>query len=321
MNNPSQSSEAIKEPSSESPLNPQTPSQNASQNPVSISQVSNIQPNIQPAPPANSQNPPEQALNQSSSVEAIPPGEINVAESEDDPNSRDPKSSDPVPRPPQTLDTVIKNFFQGRGYPIDIPTAASISTQLIASNPQPTQSSFQNSTAQHQGFQNSGFKDTGALAPTPSNNFSNDDEFAEVLRQHALSSQPSDYSNSYLEYRNWSHNSLEMYKTELSSLLYPLFIHSYLDLLYRQEISEARSFFERFYEDHTTYFSEDLQKFKALTLSSNPMDHELVKTFRGNKFGIKVSKNGFRLMIGHLSESPYLLNLRIINKWVNVVGM
>jgi hypothetical protein len=26
-------------------------------------------------------------------------------------------------------------------------------------------------------------------------------------------------------------------------------------------------------------------------------------------------------MIGHLSESPYLLNLRIINKWVNVVGM
>ncbi len=44
---------------------------------------------------------------------------------------------------------------------------------------------------------------------------------------------PSRYGAGYAKLRDWVYNSLDQYKPELMRILYPVFLHSYFDLIAR----------------------------------------------------------------------------------------
>uniref|UniRef100_A0A2P2MAH5 Uncharacterized protein MANES_16G128700 n=1 Tax=Rhizophora mucronata TaxID=61149 RepID=A0A2P2MAH5_RHIMU len=52
---------------------------------------------------------------------------------------------------------------------------------------------------------------------------------------------PARYQDEYSKLRSWTYSSLDMYKHELLRVLYPIFIHSYMDLVAKGHIQEGKS--------------------------------------------------------------------------------
>ena len=66
-----------------------------------------------------------------------------------------------------------------------------------------------------------------------------------VLSAYNQQGDPTLYEEYYSGLKNFIECSLDCHRAELSQLFYPLFVHRYLELVYNQHESEAKSFFER----------------------------------------------------------------------------
>lgn len=123
----------------------------------------------------------------------------------------------------------------------------------------------------------------------------------------------------YLSLSEWTENSLDLYKPELRRVLFPVFIHLYLDLIAKGMPAQAKAFFEEFSPSHTILHTQDLQKLSRISLPSHLTDNELAKAFRSSKYSIKVSRTTFDLLIYFLheiEESGGSIIIRIINQYI-----
>lgn len=66
-----------------------------------------------------------------------------------------------------------------------------------------------------------------------------------VLSAYNQQGDPALYEEYYSGLKHFIECSLDCHRAELSQLFYPLFVHMYLELVYNQHESEAKSFFER----------------------------------------------------------------------------
>lgn len=66
-----------------------------------------------------------------------------------------------------------------------------------------------------------------------------------VLSAYNQQGDPTLYEEYYSGLKHFIECSLDCHRAELSQLFYPLFVHMYLELVYNQHESEAKSFFER----------------------------------------------------------------------------
>ncbi|KAG5563033.1 hypothetical protein RHGRI_005693 [Rhododendron griersonianum] len=78
-----------------------------------------------------------------------------------------------------------------------------------------------------------------------------------------LENVPVQYHDGYSKLRSWTYSSLDLYKHELLRVLYPVFIHCFMDLVAKGHIQEARTFFNSFREDHEMMHLRDLQKLEG----------------------------------------------------------
>lgn len=123
----------------------------------------------------------------------------------------------------------------------------------------------------------------------------------------------------YLALSEWTENSLDLYKPELRRVLYPVFVHLYLDLIVKGMPTKAKAFFEEFAPSHAILHTQDLQKLSMVSLPSHLTDNELAKAFRANKYSIKVSRTTFDLLVYFLheiEESGGSIIIRIINQYL-----
>ncbi|KAL0464036.1 UNVERIFIED_CONTAM: Transcription initiation factor TFIID subunit, partial [Sesamum latifolium] len=74
---------------------------------------------------------------------------------------------------------------------------------------------------------------------------------------------PAQYQEGYSKLRSWAYSSLDQYQHELVRVLYPVFIHAFMDLVAKGHIQEARAFFNSFRGDHEVGHSRDLQKLEV----------------------------------------------------------
>lgn len=123
----------------------------------------------------------------------------------------------------------------------------------------------------------------------------------------------------YLALSEWTENSLDLYKPELRRVLYPVFVHLYLDLIVKGMPAQAKAFFEEFAPSHSVLHTQDLQKLAMVSLPSHLTDNELAKAFKFNKYSIKVSRTTFDLLVYFLheiEESGGSIIIRIINQYI-----
>ncbi|RID76685.1 hypothetical protein BRARA_B03647 [Brassica rapa] len=151
-----------------------------------------------------------------------------------------------------------------------------------------------------------------------SNDYHNDPELNKLIRSFSQSeNDPSRYREGYSKLRSWGYNSLDLYKHELVRVMYPVFIHCYMDLVGKGHTQEARSFFNSFRKDHEMVHLRDLQKLGGVLAPSHLQEMEFARSLRQSKVNIKICQYSYDLLIQYLHRTESTLMLGIINEHIN----
>ncbi|XP_074583367.1 transcription initiation factor TFIID subunit 5-like isoform X1 [Curcuma longa] len=128
---------------------------------------------------------------------------------------------------------------------------------------------------------------------------------------------PKRYNDGYSKLRSLAYNSRDLYKHELLSVLYPVYIHCFMDLVAGGLVHEARIFFCAFREDHESRHLRDLQKLERILSTLNSEEMELARPFRLNKLKIKLCEYSYDLLLQYLQKTHSLTILGIINEHID----
>ncbi|XP_022729245.1 transcription initiation factor TFIID subunit 5-like [Durio zibethinus] len=148
--------------------------------------------------------------------------------------------------------------------------------------------------------------------------FHNDPELAKFI--HHFSQSEDDvarYQYGYSKLRSWTYGSLDLYKHELLRVLYPVFIHSFMDLVAKGHLQEARTFFNAFREDHELMHSRDLQKLEGVLSQSHLEEMEFARSLRQSKVNIKICQYSYDLLLQYLHKTQSTAMLGVINEHIN----
>mmetsp|Transcript_5675 Transcript_5675/g.6154 ORF Transcript_5675/g.6154 Transcript_5675/m.6154 type:complete len:662 (+) Transcript_5675:56-2041(+) len=126
------------------------------------------------------------------------------------------------------------------------------------------------------------------------------------------------YQDSYSTLEDWCRQSLDMYKPELMSILYPVFVHCYLELVYKHHHDAARKFMEEFSAEHAEMHDKELKELAVITTRELMQDDHKVKVLRGSKFRVTMCSFSFELLMTFLHENSFMLLLGIINRYINI---
>ncbi|XP_072936555.1 transcription initiation factor TFIID subunit 5 [Epargyreus clarus] len=144
-------------------------------------------------------------------------------------------------------------------------------------------------------------------------------ELASILTTHHTESDPYTYELAYDSLKKFVENSLDMYKYELSTLLYPVFVHMYLILILYDHNEHAYKFFERFAADQEDYYQEDLKRLSLVKNKDQIKGNELAEIYSSNKFEVQLSRDASSQLKRFLHEqknSSVVIN--IINNHIQI---
>ncbi|KAJ3341733.1 hypothetical protein HDU91_000636 [Kappamyces sp. JEL0680] len=140
--------------------------------------------------------------------------------------------------------------------------------------------------------------------------FYNEDE---VKNPHA-------YRESYTKLVKWVDDSIDIYKLELARILYPVYVHAFLDLIAKDIKDEARAFFDEFKGLHLEEHGLELQTLTRVSDAAHLRDNELAKNYRENKYGLLMSKYSFELLLCFLQDNKFMMILRLMNQHITIQG-
>ncbi|KAI5190499.1 transcription initiation factor TFIID subunit 5 [Nematocida sp. AWRm77] len=132
----------------------------------------------------------------------------------------------------------------------------------------------------------------------------------------------SGFSNSsdagYSKLRQWIEDSLDAFKNDLNNLLFPVFIHLYLDMISRGKESDAHVFMEQYKEDFLASHKNEIRQIEMIKDSSNLKANELAIAFLTNKYHLSMGKYAFDLFIGFLEANSLIRVLKIVNQFLDI---
>ncbi|KAL5074444.1 hypothetical protein RYX36_013428 [Vicia faba] len=138
-----------------------------------------------------------------------------------------------------------------------------------------------------------------------------------LLAFSQLENGPARYHNGYSRLRTWTYSSLDLYRHELLRVLYPAFIHCFMDLVAKGHIQEARNFFNTFREDHELMHLRDIQKLEGVLSPTHLKEMEFAHSLRQSKFNIKICEYSYELLLQHLHSTQSTTILGIVNEHIN----
>ncbi len=102
-------------------------------------------------------------------------------------------------------------------------------------------------------------------------------------------------------------------------MLYPVFVHCYLDLVSKGYTDEAKEFMDKFEGDHAGGHGADLAQLASVTHKQHVLQNKLSSTFRTNKYNMRLSSYAFELLVRFLQEAKFMLLLAIVNERINIL--
>ncbi|XP_010541564.1 PREDICTED: transcription initiation factor TFIID subunit 5 [Tarenaya hassleriana] len=148
--------------------------------------------------------------------------------------------------------------------------------------------------------------------------FQNDPELSKLIRSFSQSEDdPARYREGYSKLRSWAYDSLDLYKHELLRVMYPVFIHSYMDLVAKGHTQDARAFFNSFREAHEIVHLRELQKLEGVLSPSHLEEMEFARSLRQSKVNIRICQYSYDLLLQYLHRTESTIMLGIINEHIN----
>ena len=138
------------------------------------------------------------------------------------------------------------------------------------------------------------------------------------------------YELQYETLQKWAHRSLDMFKSDFLSILWPVFVHVFLFLLQRKLERRARNFLQAHKGEHELVYGGphgDIRKLETITTwaqlpppwgdgSSKNTSFFLQKH---SKFSVWTSKYSFELLLTFVEHNKLLLMLHILNQHVDIM--
>lgn len=89
---------------------------------------------------------------------------------------------------------------------------------------------------------------------------------------------------------------------ELNKFLWPMFIHSYLELVDNGYPNEAKTFLSEFGDDFKAIHGDDLKLLSTITLPAHVNENETTRLYKTSKYQIPVTDKVEDLVLGHLEK-------------------
>ncbi|XP_051169756.1 transcription initiation factor TFIID subunit 5 [Leptopilina boulardi] len=141
-----------------------------------------------------------------------------------------------------------------------------------------------------------------------------DSEVSNVLSAYKSEGDPALYEKSYSELKQFVEGSLDIYKHELGTILYPVLVNMYLELVYNNHSIQAKEILEKYSENLEDYYQADLKRLSNVTKREQMDGNELIDTFKSNQFIIRMSRDTLSMLKRHLQEKKCNSLLNIINE-------
>ncbi|KAH9898295.1 TFIID and SAGA subunit [Cubamyces lactineus] len=124
----------------------------------------------------------------------------------------------------------------------------------------------------------------------------------QVGAEEILSLDPTDKHEGFRELESWVDGSLDMYRPEFRPILFPIFCHFYLDLVQQGLREAAQDFYATFSSSLSTIHYSTLNHLSTITLPYHVQTDEVAQRFRTEKYTVRMSRSGFGLLVGWLTE-------------------
>lgn len=137
-------------------------------------------------------------------------------------------------------------------------------------------------------------------------------DLTNVLSEYQSDGDPLRYEEYYQSLQKFVEQSLDVHKHELSLVLYPVFVHLYLECVYKGYETEAERFYGKFSKCQESYRNEDLEKLNMMKKKDHlQSNNEILNLFRSSKYVIKMARESFNVLKKHLqaNEQEVLFNL------------
>jgi len=144
-----------------------------------------------------------------------------------------------------------------------------------------------------------------------------DSEVGNVLAAYKSDGDADSYEAAYKDLEDFVEKSLDMYRHELALILYPVFVHMYLELVYNEHEAAAKSFMALFGPVQESYYQEDIKKLSYVTKKDHMKGNELMDNFNTSQFTVRMSRDSYtqlRLQKKHLSEKKHSLLWNVIQE-------
>ncbi|CAG7836956.1 unnamed protein product [Allacma fusca] len=117
-----------------------------------------------------------------------------------------------------------------------------------------------------------------------------DTDVQSVLLSYASDENPDEYTDAYSQLKTFIDSSLDSYKYEVGQILWPVFVHMYLELVYNEHETQAQTFFIRFSKMQETFHEADLVSLGSIMKKAHLVNSE--NPFRPLSLGISSGKPG-----------------------------
>lgn len=135
------------------------------------------------------------------------------------------------------------------------------------------------------------------------------------LYKHSIQPDDPQIIHSYANLKAWIEDSLDIFRAELTQLLYPLFLHIYFELIAQQR--NAKEFFELFKDEFPQYKIE-LMQISSITDNLHLSENAIASRYRKNKYHIRIGKYAFDLFKSYLEENNLTQILKIVSHYFTI---
>lgn len=133
-----------------------------------------------------------------------------------------------------------------------------------------------------------------------------------VSKELQMLSTPQNYIRAFTMLKNWIDSSLELYKSELNYILYPIFIYMFLELV-KKDVIMARRFFDKYSPDFKVLHNSEINRLFSVNSVDHIKENEIASAFQNNRYKITISKTVFSLLLYFLTENESVGGITIID--------
>jgi transcription initiation factor TFIID subunit 5 len=141
-----------------------------------------------------------------------------------------------------------------------------------------------------------------------------------VLSTYKSEGDPVVYEESYGRMITFIDNALDTYRHELALMIYPVFVHMYLELVYNSHENQAVRFLNRFASHQENFYFEDIRRLAVVTKKEQMKGNEIIDNFRSgqNLFTVRLSRDSNNYLKRFLNDASNSLIQNIVHEHLYV---